>query len=47
VANVAAEPAAVAPSPPSEPDVVAELEQRVAALEAQVARLAERLSPEG
>ena len=47
VANVAAEPAAVAPPPPAAPDAMAELEQRVAALEAQVARLAERLSPEG
>jgi uncharacterized protein YceH (UPF0502 family) len=42
-----AEPAALAPSPPAETDAVAALEQRVAALEAQVARLAERLSPEG
>ena len=47
VANVAAEPAAVALPPPAAPDAMAELEQRVAALEAQVARLAERLSPEG
>jgi hypothetical protein len=47
VASVAEEPVKVAPGLPAGPDAVAELEQRVAALEAQVARLEERLAPEG